>query len=415
MYDESAMETYTTPSGLKRYRLPVENTQLNKHRFISSDIPEFAIHKAALQEMLWSIQWKERSAIKHKKLGLEMNSKRVDLKLRQKHKIAEGRTEIAQYELSCAYGILAAGLNSSLDYSWDFFTKCPEYPFPRPLPPDYPAPPPRPGLPREPEATDPDYQPKLESINKLLRFRRVQKAHEAHAHFEKDHRSWEKQCLQLRQRYQEQISNYRETVNALKNNYQKQVDAWQNNKEAYTARRNACVRLVAQKKAAYLEHEPHAVIDYFDMSLARSKYPLCFPQSYEMDYDASNRVLTIDYLLPSLRVLPRLSRVVYNEAQGQFHDIILTENERNILYARLLHEVPLRIFYEAFNLDVAVSLSAINFRGYIFLHEEKNSGKPPRRVVEIQTDRATLAATDLYHGDPAVIFQEMGGIIRSQY
>ena len=132
-----------------------------------------------------------------------------------------------------------------------------------------------------------------------------------------------------------------------------------------------------------------------------------------MDYSAGNRTLVIDYLIPPLRLMPRLARVVYHEEDDLFHEIILSEGERNMLYARLLHELPLRVFHEIFNTDSAVSLAAIRFRGYIFLEETRDLKKPPTKIVEIRTDRATFAATDLYHGDPAVIFEEMGGIIHS--
>ena len=183
---------------------------------------------------------------------------------------------------------------------------------------------------------------------------------------------------------------------------------------AYLKEREACVHIVDTKKAAYLEHEPHAVLDYFDMALSHSKYPHYFPHTFDMDYDKDNRILIVNYILPPLRVLPRLARVLYDEDKKLFQELILSDRERDILYARLLHELPLRTFHELFTVDVAVSLAAIHFRGYLFLEEERKAGKPPVCALEIQTDRATFAASDLYHGDPAVIFAEMGGVIRSQ-
>lgn len=413
MYDKTAIEEYSTPSGLKRYRLPVVNTQLNKHRFVSSDAPEFAIHKATLQEMLWAEQWQERAALKHKKLGLEMNGKRADLKVRQKLKIAEERTNIAQRELAAAYNVLRHGLETPVDFDWEFFTRCPEYPVPMPARPEYPAAPEKPTLPREPRPTDTIYQPKLESIDKLRPARRLQKEEEAKKYYESAHRQWEQLCLQLRGLYQQQWMRYKSAIDGMNAGYQKKVQAWEQGKAEYLRAREACIKWVDHKKAAFLEHEPNAVLDYFDMALSCSRFPAFFPHSFEMDYFVANRTLVIDYLIPPLRLMPRLARVVYHEEDNLFHEIILSEGERNMLYARLLHELPLRIFHEIFNVDSAVSLAAIRLRGYIFLEESRDSGKPPTKIVEIRTDRATFAATDLYHGDPAVIFEEMGGIIHS--
>ena len=227
MYDESAMETYTNLSGLKRYRFPVVSPQLTRQRYISSDTPEFAIHKATLQEMIWAGLVKERNALKHKKLGFEMNSKRVDLKTRQKHKIAEGRTEIAQQELALAYRVLLVGLNAPLDYDWEYFNKYPEYPFPRPVVPNYPVSPPKIQLPREPQLTDPDFQPKLDAMDKLWPIRRAHKAEEARRFFEMAHNQWERSSVQARHRYHQQMEIYKGSIEALKNKFQQQMAAWE--------------------------------------------------------------------------------------------------------------------------------------------------------------------------------------------
>lgn len=412
MYDESAIEVYTTPSGLKRYRLPVVCAHMSKHRFVSSNLPEFAIHKATLQEMLWAEQWEERTALKHRKLGLEMNAKRPDLKIPQKKKIAEGRTEIAQLEASSAYRVLARGLENPVEFDWEFFKNCPEYPFPKPGQPNYPSPPAKPVLPREPNVNDLTFQPKLEPLDKLRPARKLQKEQEMHARFEAAHKKWEQICMQMRRMYQQQCAQYKDVGLKLKQQYQERLQIWEQGRSEYLRAREGCIQKVEQKKAAYLEHEPHAVLDYFDMALACSNYPTCFPHSFEMDYDAANRQLIIDYLLPPLRVLPRLTRVVYHEENNTFQEIIFTDDERNTLYARLLHELPLRTFHEIFNADGAVALASILFRGYIFLEENKEKGRAPTRVIEVHTDRATFATLDLYHSDPGAVFEEIGGVIR---
>lgn len=411
VYDESAIDLYTTPSGLQRYRLPVICAQLNKHRYVSSDTMQFAIHLASLQEMIWATQWQERAALKHRKLGLEMNAKRPDLRPQQKKKIAEARTEIAQNELAVAYQLLSHALGNDRDFDWGFFKKCPEYPFPKPTPPQFPAPPPKPILSREPQPTDFIFQPQLDPIDKLVPVKRHQKEQEARERFHVAHKKWQQVMVNIRRVYQQQITQYQETCEQLKRRYQQEMQQWEQGRAHYLREREKCIQMVERKSAAYLAHEPHAVLDYFDMALAHSNYPHCFPHSFELDYYTTQRVLIVDYLLPALKVLPRLARVIYREEDNAFHEILLSEEERSLLYAKVLHEIPLRTFYELFKADIAVSLAAIQFRGYLFLDEDKETGRPPTKVVEVQADRAIFAAVDLYHGDPALIFENLGGVI----
>lgn len=368
---------------------------------------------AVFQDMLWQQAHEERATIKRKKLGFEMNAKRKELSSQQKLKIAEGRTEIAQQELKAAFQTLAAGLDNPLDFDWDKLKSYPEYPRPKPAKPAAPEPPFKPALPREPLPTDGAYQPKLEPLDKLRRAKRDEKAREARERYEAAHEKWKQVCARVTKVYQSQKLQYKQAVEQVQQQHQQQVTAWEAGREKYRQEREQCVQLVDKKKAAYLEHEANAVIDFFDMALAWAAYPSSFPHSYEMDYDAQNRLLTLDYLLPPLRVMPRLVTVVYNESTHSFHETLLSDEERNGWYAKLLHELPLRIILEMFSIDNAASLAAIQFRGYLFLSDnKKQQPKPPACVLNVQADRGVLASIDVYHADPVVVFEELGGMIR---
>ncbi len=413
MYDESAIEAHITPFGLQRYRLPAVYPPLNKHRYIASDTAAFALHKAAIQEMIWTRQFNQRAELKHRRLGLEMNAKRPDLKTRQKQRIAEVRTELARQELSCAYQLLAASLRHQVDFDWDKVKERPAYPQPKPAPPELPEAPMMPSLPREPRPTDSIFTPVLDSMDKLRRSRREEKEQAARQRYEAAHQQWRQIVLRVKQLYQEQAARYQQTVQQAQALYRQQMQNWEAARERYEREREHCMLLVDHKKAAYLNHDPHAVLDYCDMALTFSEYPVCFPHSFELDYDVRNRLLIVDYLLPPLRVLPRLAKVVYNEDDNAFHELLLSEEERNRHYARLLYEIPLRVFHELFTVDSAVAVAAIQFRGYLHLQEGIDITKPPVCVLDVHADRAAYASSDLYHTDPAVLFESLGGTIRS--
>ena len=376
MYDKSSITAYITAFGHKRYRMPVYCSELPRHRSISSDTPEFVIHKAALQEKIWKAKWEERKAIKHKKLGLEMNAKRLDLKLRHKLKIADERTAFAQQELHTAYHGLVQRLEEGATFDWDYFKTCSEYPVVKPVSGSAPVPPPQPAFPREPQPTDPAFQPKREVMDSLMRKKREAKEREAFARFEAYHRHWQQMCGQIKHNYEQQWLQYQKSLKAAQAKHEETVRKWQQDKEAFLRQREACIALIKEKTAAFHEREANAVLDFFDMALAQFSYPTCFPHSYEMDYDETNRLLVVDYLMPTLRALPRLVKVDNNEDDELFHEVLLSENEQSMLYARLLQELPLRIFYELYSIDTADALNAISFRGHIFLENNKKQQRP---------------------------------------
>ena len=412
MYDESAIEVFTTPLGLERYRLPALYKQLNKHRNVSSDTPEFAVHKAVFQEILWKAQHEHLVTVKRKKLGLEMNAKRSDVTARQKRKIAAGRNELAGQEMSYAYNVLANALRQGPKFSWDTLKKYPDFPKPRPNEPQMPLPPEKASLPREPQITDAIFQPKLDPMDRLMRSKREQKENEARVHFETAHTQWEQLTQRIRRLQQEQSVQHKKNFQDIREKYKQELAQWDQEKEQYYRAREKCAHIVESKKTAFLKNDPHAILDFFDMVLAFSNYPPSFPQSYEIDFDVANKVLVIDYLLPPLKALPRLRSVDYDKDSDSFFESVVDEGERDQQYANLLHEIPLRTFFEIYTSDRTEAIAAVQFRGYLYLQKDAQSGGVPSCVLAIRAEREAFLAINLAECDPLGAFVELGGTIQ---
>ena len=416
MYDESAIEVFTTPSGLERHRLPVIYPQLNKHRNIASDTPAFAVHKAVFQEMLWKEQFHHLSATKQKKLGLEMNAKRPEVASKQKQKIAEMRTELAQQELTHAYKLLGNALQQAPKFAWDVLKEYPDCPKPKPEMSEAPEAPVKPPLPREPLITDAAFRPKLGPLEKLVRSKREEKEREAHLHFETAHTQWEQLTLRVRRLYQEQMAQYKQQMQVAQESARQAIQDWEQAKEDYYREREKCVQIVEEKKSAFEKHDPHAVLDYFDMVLAISNYPASFPQSYEMDFEAKEKMLILDYLLPPLKGLPRLSKVAYNQELDAFVETVIDEEKRDNLYAQLLHEIPLRTFHEVFSMDTVEAVAAIQFRGYLYVEEdegEDGESADPVCILAVRAEREPFCEIDFSQRNALDVFEEMGGVIHA--
>ncbi|MCK5860980.1 MAG: hypothetical protein KAH38_00755 [Candidatus Hydrogenedentes bacterium] len=413
MYDKSAIEVFTTPLGLQRYRLPAVYTQLSKHRNISSDTPEFAVHKAVFQNLLWKSQHEHFMTVKRKKLGLEMNAKRADVTARQKKKIAEGRNELAQQEIDYAYNVLARALQQNPAFSWDTLKKYPDYPNPIPKEPSLPTPPDKSSLPREPKIRDAIFRPKLDAMDRIMRSKREQKEKEARVHFETAHTQWQQLTQRVQRLRQEQALQYKKNFHSVKEKYQQKIEHWNQEKESYYREREKCTQIIESKKLAFAEGDPHAIIDYFDMVLAFSNYPPLFPQSYDVDFDVENKVLVVDYLLPPLKALPRLKAVDYDKNSDSFHESVLSEDERNHRYAQLLHEIPLRTFHEIYEFDTEKTLTAVQFRGFLYLQQEAKKGGVPSCILSIRADRSLFSSIKLSEQNPLNAFTELGGIIQA--
>ncbi|HRZ16621.1 MAG TPA: hypothetical protein P5141_03580 [Candidatus Hydrogenedentes bacterium] len=409
MYDESRLEAFRGDSGLERYRMPVRFPPLSKFRVVTSDMPLFVVHKAAIQAVQWAQMWERRCDIKKRRLGLEMNAKRKDLTPKQKRKIAEGRTQLAQEEMAGVTGVFQQAVENPLRIDWEALKSYPDYILPAPEAPQWPERPAMPALPREPQLSDEAFSPALEPMDKLVKARREEKEQSARARYTFAHTKWREICDRIAGVHREQLRQWSFAVQQMKTTYEAAFAQWEEARDRYRAERQQCLPLIDAKYQAYLIGEPYAVLDYCEHALSVSPYPDFFPQAFDIDYYPQARGLAVDYLLPPLRVLPWLKAVSYDERSDTFHDTLYTEEERAAIYAALLYALPLRTLHELFATDIAGALDVVRFVGYVFLDEHPAPGVPPVCLLSIETTKQAFQAFSLENLNLVECFESLGG------
>ena len=366
MYEEQDLESYQSGAGLQLYRMPVRFPALGKQRVVFSDMPILVVHKAALVEKIWQAQLDHRNEVKRKRLGLEMNAKRPDLKPTHKFKIAESRTALSQEEWRDIAGILSEALKTTPRLDWEKVKDYPDYTVPQPEPPEFPPPPEMPRIPREPLRTDEAFIPQLDAMDKLIRSRREEKEAEALARYEAAHKQWENVCQHIMQHHQAELQQHQQVVRSLKAQHEQALALWEQAKKRYIAEREQCKPIIDAKQKAYRLGEPYAVLDYCDLLLTYARLPDLFPHSYDMDYYELDRGIQVEYLLPPLRSFPWLYAVEYDPSTDSFQERLLTEEQRTTVYATALCDTVLRVMYELFAGDEIGRVDQIHFDGYMF-------------------------------------------------
>lgn len=413
MYEEQDLESYQSGAGLQLYRMPVRFPALGKQRVVFSDMPILVVHKAALVEKIWQAQLDHRNEVKRKRLGLEMNAKRPDLKPTHKFKIAESRTALSQEEWRDIAGILSEALKTTPRLDWEKVKDYPDYTVPRPEPPEFPPPPEMPRIPREPLRTDEAFIPQLDAMDKLIRSRREEKEAEALARYEAAHKQWEKVCQHIMQHHQAELQQHQQVVRSLKAQHEQALALWEQARKRYIAEREQCKPIIDAKQKAYRLGEPYAVLDYCDLLLTYARLPDLFPHSYDMDYYELDRGIQVEYLLPPLRSFPWLYAVEYDPSTDSFQERLLTEEQRTTVYATALCDTVLRVMYELFAGDEVGRVDQIHFDGYMFPEDKPRPGTPPTLVVTLRTTKQAFLDEDLTAGDPADVITRLGGIFHT--
>ncbi len=89
------------------------------------------------------------------------------------------------------------------------------------------------------------------------------------------------------------------------------VSEWEKRKADFLQQQDDFNAKIDKMREAYLSQNPESIIEYCEMVLNNSEYPETFPQNFELEYNPDNRILIVEYELPSIECLPKVKEVKY--------------------------------------------------------------------------------------------------------
>jgi restriction system protein len=159
------------------------------------------------------------------------------------------------------------------------------------------------------------------------------------------------------------VATGRRGQGAQEESYRRAVGKWKEGARHFAqeqAQRNAAVD---QRKDRYLAFDPEAISECCSMVLDSSSYPDCFPRSFQLEYNPTNRVLVVDYQFPAPTAIPTVAEVKYVQARDEYTEIQPSQGQANQLYDSLLYQIALRTIHELYEADYISALALVAFNG----------------------------------------------------
>ena len=391
-------KTYTA-RGLTRYEVKVWHEELNKYQLIRGDDQYVVEQKACAKMAQWDEMWAQKKAAEQKRQEIE-----------EKKKLADERTAESREALATLEHILEHTLHVDNTVDWESLKNHSDCPEVKPKKPKLPRKPDPSKIPREPQCSDSEYAVKLGFLDKLIRSRRVKKEKEAEACFKKAHKQWQdrkKQALALDER---RMQKYGSKVEKQEAEYEAVIKAWRKKCAKYREKRNKSNAVMDEKKAKYLNGNPEAILDYYDMVLSNSEYPDYFPQSYQLDYNPENKLLVVDYQVVPINSIPTLKELKYVQLQEGVVEKHISQSQLNKLYDSLLYQIALRTVHELYRADQANALLSIVFNGYVHSIDSATGQETNVCVFSLQASKDEFLQINLANVDPKACFRKLKGI-----
>lgn len=272
-------------------------------------------------------------------------------------------------------------------------------------------------IPSEPLESDSEFAPKFTFLEKLFQGLKKKKLSKLKASFERKHKNWidkkakiEDDNRKLEISYLSKVEKLEKQKIEINTKYEKLISEWENEKKEFEAKIKTFNSKVLKRKNKYLEGEANEVIFYNSQILKHIDFPNYFPNIFELHYNPVSRILIIEYVLPSLEDLPKISEVRFLSTKNETKQVTLTEPQSKALYDKTIYNIILGIISLIFKSDIANSIDAININGWVNTMDRRIGKMINSCIVSLQTTKEEFMEINLGNVDPKMCFKNLKGV-----
>ncbi|WP_024822023.1 restriction endonuclease [Aminobacterium mobile] len=370
------------------YCYKLSHDGLNKIKLIKSNDPYDLEIKLGNLTNQWMDQWEKLQEREEKRKNRE-NEKQLK---EEKQRIAVEKSEEASKRLNEIQALLVSGVENTTVVDWEKAKKTENYHLPKP------APPKKPSFPIEPKRTDLKYNPKIGFFGSIFGGKKA-KEEEASQNFIKDVNEWKGKVNELRTKHEEKTATY-----------QIQIQQWEKGRDEFVQEVRAFNLYLDGMQEKYRVVTKDGVEFQAKLVLEDSSYPESFPKNFDIEYTPDNKVLVIDYQLPSPEDLPRLKEVKYIASRDEYQEKFITDSASKKLYDDAIYQVCLRTIYELFKNDQIDALCAVAFNGIVESIDPATGQDIRACILSVLVEKEEFSDINLTKINPKQCFKKLKGV-----
>ena len=167
---------------------------------------------------------------------------------------------------------------------------------------------------------------------------------------------------------------------------------------------------VHEMREKYESADARAIEEYCDLVLTDSEYPDYFPQSWQLEYRKSERMIIVEYDLPTPGMLPAVISYKYVKARDSIDLKKMAKSDVKAQFESVIYQIALRTIHELFEADAASALDTVVFNGVI---TDKNpaTGKVESKIIaSVSTEKSEFLELNLTEVVPKAAFKHLKGV-----
>lgn len=181
-------------------------------------------------------------------------------------------------------------------------------------------------------------------------------------------------------------------------------------KASFEVEKEADNAAVDELRERYERSDPSAIEDYCDLVLGNSKYPDAFPQTWQLEYRESSRMVVVDYDLVAPDEMPNIESYRYVKAKDEISSKLISPAAQKKLYSSVIYQVCIRTLHELFEADAVGAVDAVAFNGIVTSVNPATGIEESKAILSISAAKDEFEQFDLARIDPKATFKHLKGV-----
>jgi len=375
-----------------KYSVEMFHKGLNDHKVISAPDIGMLQNKANLQAQKWSDIWE---TLEDKRKSDEQKEASIEK--------ATTLTEEAEKAVADIDNLLIHTLDIDDTIQWESLKRTDDFSEPIPNEPKKKKQIPYPDEPKT-------FELEFTFLEKLFKVKHERRIAEHECKFQARLQAWTDEKKSIDQKNRSQDQEHENNIAEWK----KSVSDWEIRRQAFIDERSAYNQKIDSMKSSYLDRNQDSVVEYCDMVLTNSEYPVSFPKSFEIEYVPDTRILIVEYQLPPPGAFPNVKEVKYISSRKELKETYLPESQQAKMFDDATYKIALRTIHELFEADVAQALDAVSFNGWVRAVNRATGKEENNCILSIQANKDVFGDIDLAKVDPKVCFKNLKGVASSK-
>jgi|GEM_PF-1303951 len=195
-------------------------------------------------------------------------------------------------------------------------------------------------------------------------------------------------------------------------NYNKYLSDLEIEKQEFFEKQHAYNKEIEDKIDRFKKGNSREIEEYYTNSLELSVYPFLIEKQIGISYNTDNKMMVINYSIPSLDDIYNISKIDYLSSKKTFSSSVLSQKDLNQLYNDAIYQVCLRTIYEVFELNKNSNnqIDVVVFNG-VLSYLDKSVGKQKEAcIISLQATKEIFAEINLSEVSPKECFKSLKGV-----